>query len=199
MDRGQDILSIFFLLLVVLVVSGLVYRYGYNNPVVIVPMFVLISVCFWIALDHILQTRYRKKEQCLIARYEKKNQIEGLEGEMQEETTEDPSLLLQLEEQIKKALDVEPKEPPKADFELEFHQKAQEPNIKGMHKEMACSADTALCNRMKYLALQPKMSQDIQAKFNKYTILPYFEEELREQENKIWWENDELENDMLPK
>ncbi len=64
-------------------------------------------------------------------------------------------------------------------------------NMAAMYPCMACEADTGLFNRMKYMSIQPQLSQVIRAGFNVHTMKPFFEEELREGENKHWWENND--------
>jgi hypothetical protein len=51
---------------------------------------------------------------------------------------------------------------------------------------------------MKYMGLQARMSQDIRARWNAEKFRPYFEEELRDNETRDWWDNevDYLDNFM---
>lgn len=65
-------------------------------------------------------------------------------------------------------------------------------DIENIYRKMGTIGDNLICNRMKYMGMQPKLSKDIRAAYNKYTMQPMFEEELREQADKIWWENDQL-------
>lgn len=58
------------------------------------------------------------------------------------------------------------------------------------------TGDTLLCNRMKYMGSQPQLSQDIRATWNVRKLQPWVEEELREQEDKIWWEADFLDDQL---
>lgn len=69
-------------------------------------------------------------------------------------------------------------------------------DIRTLHSSLGCGADNQLCNRMKYTGSQAKMSQDIRARFNKYSLMPYLEEEMRENEELHWWESDDLDEDM---
>ena len=66
-------------------------------------------------------------------------------------------------------------------------------NIKDIYKNMACDGDNSIANRMKYMGVQPQISKNIRALYNKYTLKPYIEEELREQSNREWWNSDHLE------
>lgn len=70
--------------------------------------------------------------------------------------------------------------------------------IQDIHKDMGSTLDNKLSNRMKYMGLQNKISKDTRSRFNRYTLQPYFEEELRENENRDWWnvEQDYLDNYM---
>ena len=65
-------------------------------------------------------------------------------------------------------------------------------DIRKLYTHMGSNGDTQICNRMKYMGVQPKLSQDIRASYNKYSQEPFFTQELEEQSNKIWWENDLL-------
>ena len=49
--------------------------------------------------------------------------------------------------------------------------------------------DNQLCHRMKYAGAQAKTSQDIRKNWNTHTFLPYYEEELKENESKHWYGN----------
>lgn len=60
-------------------------------------------------------------------------------------------------------------------------------DMQKIFKETGTSGDTSICNRMKYMGLQAKLSQDIRAQYNTNSLKPYVEEELREGD-RIWWE-----------
>lgn len=66
--------------------------------------------------------------------------------------------------------------------------------ISSIFQRSGSSADNALANRMKYMAMQPKLSMEIRARHNRYTMQPYFEEELSANEKRDWWDN---ENDWM--
>jgi hypothetical protein len=60
------------------------------------------------------------------------------------------------------------------------------------HNDMGAYGDNFIFNRMKFMQQQAKMSQDIRATFNVNSLKPYFEDELRECEERDWWDNDNL-------
>jgi len=62
-------------------------------------------------------------------------------------------------------------------------------SIQNLHQQMGCDGDTALCNRSKYAGMQPQVSIENRASYNKYSFQPYVEEELRDNENRDWWDN----------
>lgn len=75
------------------------------------------------------------------------------------------------------------------EFDIDYYRDPnKEFDIRLVYNEMGGDGDTAICNRMKYSGMQAKLSKDIRAVYNKHSIEPYFQEELNEQENKIWYE-----------
>lgn len=66
--------------------------------------------------------------------------------------------------------------------------------IQAIFQRSGSSADNAIANRMKYMAMQPKLSMEIRARHNRYTMQPYFEEELSANEKRDWWDT---ENDWM--
>lgn len=71
-------------------------------------------------------------------------------------------------------------------------------NIQKLHPLMGGSADTRLANRMKYMGMQSKLSQDIRVGYHKPQLQALLEEELRETElNKPWWEDNEKLDSMM--
>ena len=78
-----------------------------------------------------------------------------------------------------------------SEFDIALYNGADIPNV---YKAMGCSADTKIANRMKYMGMQAKLSLDIRAKHNRHTLAPYYDEELRANENRDWWD---VESDFL--
>lgn len=87
---------------------------------------------------------------------------------------------------------------PKHKNEFDINYFKTDITIQDIHKDMGSSLDNKLSNRMKYMGLQNKISKDTRSRFNRYTLQPYFEEELRENENRDWWnvEQDYLDDYM---
>lgn len=71
---------------------------------------------------------------------------------------------------------------------------AQGKDIPDIHHYMGSRGDTQMCNRMKYMQMQPKLSQKNRADYNKYSLQPFLEEELQEHSEREWWNSDFLED-----
>jgi hypothetical protein len=56
-----------------------------------------------------------------------------------------------------------------------------------------CHGDDALASRMKYMSTMNKRAMDAQAKQDKNSVSYLFEEELSDNNNRDWWENQDLE------
>lgn len=67
-------------------------------------------------------------------------------------------------------------------------------NAEETYQDIACPGDTALTARMLENGKKAKISLVNRSKFDKYSLLHYFDEELRTTENSIWWEDDSLEH-----
>ena len=51
-------------------------------------------------------------------------------------------------------------------------------------------ADDVMCDRMAYSSIQSKHALNNRAKYNKYSIKPYFDSELRANEERDWWDRE---------
>jgi hypothetical protein len=51
-------------------------------------------------------------------------------------------------------------------------------------------ADDVMCDRMTYSSIQSKHALNNRAKYNKYSIMPYFDSELRANEERDWWDRE---------
>jgi hypothetical protein len=201
---GEDVLSICFLAFVCLVFGGLVIRLFPDNAHFIIPSFALICIGLWISYDYILTKRYEDIDKC-----RKRKEIQLLENHnMKYHNT-------QIDEpHVEPSTNVKPNTKPDNKKEVDKYNNKKEidkynnkkeiditlvdngDSIQKVHSYMGTLGDTKLFNRMKYSGLQPQLAKDIRARYNKYSMLPYFKEELDEQENRIWWENDALENEL---
>jgi Na+-transporting NADH:ubiquinone oxidoreductase subunit NqrC len=176
---GEDILSVIFLALICIVIAGIVYRL---TPVqMMVPTFALIAVCLWIAYDYILMSRYKAKKACL----EQSEELEELDKKIKELLNEADKQEIQ---DVNEELKLKPEAKHKNEFDIDMYDK--ELSIQELYKDTGCSGDTRMSNRMKYMGLQPRMSQDIRARWNTEKFRPYFEEELRDNETRDWWDNE---------
>jgi hypothetical protein len=66
--------------------------------------------------------------------------------------------------------------------------------VNDVYYEGGCPGDDALTKRMLEQGNRSKQSIDIRAKFDKYSLLHYFDEELDSHANSVWWDNDSLEH-----
>jgi hypothetical protein len=67
-------------------------------------------------------------------------------------------------------------------------------SVKGAYYDMACPGDNALTDRMLEQGKRPQQATDARAKFDKYSMLQYLDEELNSTANCRWWDNDALEH-----
>jgi hypothetical protein len=65
---------------------------------------------------------------------------------------------------------------------------------KNIYYNMACPGDNALADRMLEQGKRPQQATDNRAKFDKYSMLHYLDEELNSTANSRWWDNDALEH-----
>ena len=136
------------------------------------PTFAVIFVCMWIIYD------YMKTQQSPREINPPENNIDKPEFDLTPEF--DPP-----------EPDLNPQRRVDEDIDIKLYKGASIPQL---HREMGCSADNQLANRMKFMAMQPKMSKVTRARYNVNTARPFFEAELRANEARNWWDN---ENDYL--
>ena len=203
---GEDVLSICFLAFVCLVFGGLVIRLFPDNAHFIIPSFALICIGLWISYDYMLTKRYEDIDKC--RRHKELQLLKNHNMKYHKvQNEEEPNNQEPYNEELNN-------QPNNIDTKLDLSVKNKNPNnynnkkeidialvdngdsIQKVHSYMGTLGDTKLFNRMKYSGLQPQLAKDIRTRYNKYSMLPYFKEELDEQENKIWWENDALESEL---
>lgn len=80
-----------------------------------------------------------------------------------------------------------------SEFDIDMHNGEL---FQKIYPRMGCCGDTAIANRMKYMGMQPQVSKAIRASFNKHTMQPYLEEELRAHADREWWASDFLDYDF---
>ena len=202
---GEDVLSVCFLAFVCLVFGGLILRLFPDDAHFIIPSFVMICIGLWVSYDYMLNKRYNDIDNC-----RKKQEIKLLKAHNIENPDLDDSPIRQTDnhtnEQTNRQTDrqtnVKPieqdKKPDKYNNkkEIDIAYVDNGDSIQKVHSYMGTLGDTKLFNRMKYSGLQPQLAKDIRSRYNKYSMVPYFKEELDEQENRVWWENDALESEM---
>lgn len=183
----EDIISVFFLAIICIVISTIIYRISPVNINLLVPSCAIISVMLWVAYDYMLNAKYANAVRKLNEEREEYSQtLDEIIHEINNINDYDrPST----DEGFKSAPPVLVKQHPN-EYDLEIYSGTDD--IRKLYTHMGSNGDTQICNRMKYMAVQPRLSKDIRASYNKHTIEPFFQEELNEQENKIWWEMDML-------
>lgn len=184
---GEDILSVIFLALICIVIAGIIHRIAPGQ--MMVPTFALIAVCLWIAYDYMLMSRYKAKKACLnqpaeLEEIDKK--IQDLANELS--SSDEEAIYTDDQEDTNAELSLKPEAKHKNEFDIDMYDR--ELSIQELYKDTGCSGDTRMANRMKYMGLQAKMSQDIRARWNAEKFRPYFEEELRDNETRDWWDNE---------
>ena len=203
---GEDILSVLFLALVCIVIAGLIYRM--TPPDMFMPTFALIALCLWIAYDYIMLQRYKAKKACSVSKNKhvtnkksrkEKDELDEKIKELKAIFDEDEQPKTKPHSLEKDPLENNPNEPQaKHSNEFDIAMYARELSVQELYKDMGCTGDTRMSNRMKYMGLQPRMSKDICARLNSEKLRPYFEEEMDDNEKAEWWnvENDYLDNFM---
>lgn len=187
---GEDILSVIFLALICIVISGIAMSMA--PPEMMMPTFALVAVCLWIALDYMLMQRHQAKQSCATANEDQEDiekQIDQLVDELEndEHSEADEPEPGAADETEPGAAD-EPKAKHKNEFDIAMYDKKL--STEQLYKDSGCAGDTSIANRMKYMGLQARMSQDIRAKWNVEKYRQYVEEELRNGEERDWWENE---------
>ena len=78
------------------------------------------------------------------------------------------------------------------DFDISLYNNYD--SVKNIYYDMACPGDNALTDRMLEQGKRPQQATDARAKFDKYSMLHYLDEELNSTANCRWWDNDSLEH-----
>ena len=177
-------LYVIFLFIVACVIAGIVMKL---EPVYMVPSFILICAGLWITISYIQNERYKAKLKCLNTTNTTETDTYDTDPDLYDDE-DTPDIALEM-------IDIESDHPKKRKHKEKkcLSQKVFDGiPIKKLHKEMGSLGDTKIFNRMKYMAMQPKWSQDIRASYNKYSLQPYVEKELQEHADRIWWNSDHL-------
>ena len=198
---GEDILSVIFLVLICIVIAGIIYKTVPSQ--MMIPTFALVAVCLWIALDYILMQRYQIKKSCDVPKVNHDPLDDQINRLTQELNLAENSKSTNVSDDSK-SINVSDNSPPsteknltpeakhKNEFDIDLYDKQL--SIKELFKDSGCTGDTRIANRMKYMGLQARMSQDIRARWNTEKLRPYLEEELSDNENRDWWD---VETDYL--
>jgi hypothetical protein len=188
---GEDLLSVVFLALVCIVIAGIVHKMVPSG--MMVPTFALIAICLWVAYDYMMLKRYKAKQACADSKKSKSSDLDDKIAKLTESVGE-PPIVSKTDPDEKPSLT--PKEEHKNEFDIAMYDR--ELSVQELFKDMGCTGDTRMANRMKYMGLQPKMSIDVHARLNSEKLRPFFEEEMHDNEVAEWWnvENNYLDNLM---
>lgn len=173
-----------FLVLICIVIAGIIKHVTPSG--MMVPTFALIAVCLWVAYDYMMLQRYKAKAACLT----KDKDIQNANEEIHQLAANIHAA--DLEEEVEKPAEASAEDKPEQkhvnEFDIGMFNAATIPEL---HTQMGFGADTQIANRMKYMSLQAKLSQEIRARHNKHNLLPYFDEELRANEQRDWWDQEQ--------
>lgn len=174
MNRNELFNLIFFAFILCIVLA--IVRMQTSSTGLITIM--LLAAGIWLGWDSIKMMGYKS---CNCAKQNTETSNKSMDTHSSVQVIESPN-------EPEKAIDN-----PEGHVDIAIH---NEDDIRTIYTNSGCIADNQLCNRMKYTGAQAKMSQDIRARYNKYTLMPYLEEEMRENEDLHWWEDDSLEELM---
>jgi hypothetical protein len=202
-DTNINTLSTWFLGLVAIVIGAMIFKMNPSNMSVMMPTFVLIALVLWIVYDYILTDRYYKALSCVKEKHNREmirliaaNEANQIQSDVAVDdspvaTPTDPPVAIPTDPPV--AIPTDPPSDTKQTHAKNEHYEPLETMLTGFET----NGDTALCNRMKYGGAQAQMSQIIRSRHNKYKLLPYFEEELRQHEDREWWNSDHLDGEMI--
>jgi len=182
--KGDDIISVIFLALIAIVIAGLVHKFLPDDSSLIVPSFVLISVGLWIAYDYILLNRYQKRAACAHAHQSKHTNTNAAQKQ-EREPEHKPTVSVDSGEPEKPLIEI------KKPVSVDINYYRDDSDFRSLHKSMGSSGDNQLFNRMKYMSIQPKVSAALRTGWTARSLQPFVEEELREQERRHWWDDNE--------
>ncbi len=88
-----------------------------------------------------------------------------------------------------------------ADWESKYRFKSNDPDIliaggvpmNMLSDFMGCSGDNSIMKKMSHVSSMNKRALTARSNFSSNSIKKYFEEELRDHSNRIWWDNQDLE------
>ncbi len=66
-------------------------------------------------------------------------------------------------------------------------------DLRKQYNNMGASGDNLIASRMQYLSTMNKRAMDIRSRYDKYSALHLFDEELRDNEYRDWWDNQDYE------
>lgn len=214
--EGEDILSVIFLALICIVIAGIVRKVTPDGMQI--PTFALMAVCLWVAYDYMTMQRYKAKLACKSKNKSNDTSDEDKIKKLISELSKDSSVSSSIQNDTEASGDemtdnVDEANPSddEASEEASSNNKQHTSQLKelspvqkhyneydigiyngqtlqDLHMMVGGTGDTKIANRMKYMALQPKLSQDIRAAVNVAKQRHWFEEELQEQEARDWWD-----------
>lgn len=176
----KEQLSPVFLVFVILVISAMVYCIP--AKVVCITLLVGIIGAIWTPeTQHPHQTPCSYHESPTI---EKKSPLYQSKKIAEEQDEDPPTTYGNLKEAERQYSE--------QDFDVMLYNNLDA--VKNVYYDMACPGDNALAERMWEQGRRSQQATINRAKFDKYSLLHYFDEELRSTANSRWWDNDALEH-----
>jgi ABC-type Zn2+ transport system substrate-binding protein/surface adhesin len=159
------------------------------EPSSLFSMLLVAGVCLWVISDY-----YKTKKLNMLddhhADQSEHDQSEHDQSE-HDQSEHDQSEHDEHDHHADQLQDLNPHRRPDDKFDIHMYNNHTIPEL---HRQMGCSVDNQMANRLRYMQLQPKMSAIARARYNADTARPFFEAELRANETRDWWDN---ENDYL--
>jgi hypothetical protein len=190
--KGDDILSLVFLVLVCIVISSLVIKLVPNMFGLLVPSISLIFVGLFIAYDYMLKSRQQKREDCM-------EKTEAMASPEERDDAELNDLLNQINNSTSdapvgtdtKETIPEPVKQRDDEFDISIYLNPND-SMKRNFSHYGSDADNMICNRNKYMGVQAQLSKNIRSAFNVNSVKELFEDELEMHSQREWWGNSDF-------
>jgi hypothetical protein len=184
--KGEDYLGILFLAFVCIILASLIKALLPDHSILLVPSFAFICIGLWMTYDYTLATRYKKRLACMLE-HQMNNELYDETDQITNEDIIDD--MPNNQQDYNQDYNQDNRQDYNQDDIIEKYNK--EMSIKENHANMGCTADTHIFNRMKYAGIQPQLSKIIRSAWNVRKFQPYIDAELKENENRDWWDTEQ--------
>jgi hypothetical protein len=177
-------LTLIFLVFIVVMISAMVYKLPMNA----INMALLVGVLSTFLISNTSKKESSYESECNHMKFVPPRDEITIYHSRVENDNEEPN-----EETKKDAYDGKGKERKcKKDSDTALYNNYN--STKEVYYDMACPGDNALFDRMLEQGKRPQQATDARAKFDKYSMLQYLDEELNSTANSRWWDDDSLEH-----